>query len=80
MPHTLPQPCAPLLIDSSRKADARDLPPLVLKNRTLSPVPQSGETGPIYVNRIVLNRNALLTTDTELKLIAAAAIIGFRRR
>ncbi len=26
------------------------------------------------------NRNALLTTDTELKLIAAAAIIGLRSR
>ena len=34
----------------------------------------------IYVNRIVLKRSALATTDTELKLMAAAAIIGLRRR
>ena len=33
-----------------------------------------------HVSRIVLNRNALLTTDTELRLIAAAAIIGLRSR
>ena len=33
-----------------------------------------------YVNRTVLKRSALPTTDTELRLMAAAAIIGLRRR
>jgi hypothetical protein len=32
------------------------------------------------VSRIVLSRSALPTTDTELKLMAAAAIIGFSSR
>ena len=50
------------------------------RNRPFSYVPQSVETGSIYVSRIVLNRSALATTDTELKLMAAAAIIGLRSR
>jgi len=33
-----------------------------------------------YFSPIVLNRNALPITDTELKLMAAAAIIGFSSR
>jgi hypothetical protein len=33
-----------------------------------------------YFSPIVLSRNALLTTETELKLMAAAANMGLRRR
>ena len=40
----------------------------------------SSQESPIYVSRMVLNRRALPTTETELKLMAAAAIIGLRRR
>lgn len=33
-----------------------------------------------HISFVVRSLNALLTTDTELKLIAAAANMGFRRR
>jgi hypothetical protein len=73
---TFPQP----LIDSSRESMPVTLRLCLEKNRTFSLVPQPGEIGPIYVSRMVLKRSALPTTDTELKLMAAAAIIGLRRR
>ena len=34
----------------------------------------------VYVRRMVLKRSALPTTETELKPMAAAAIIGLRSR
>ena len=69
-----------LLIDTSRKSMPVTLRPWLEKNRAVSPVPQSGKIGPVYVSRMVLKRSALPTTETELKLMAAAAIIGLRRR
>ncbi len=41
---------------------------------------QRVERCPVYVRRMVLKRSALTTTETELKLMAAAAIIGLRSR